>query len=62
MDETKCNRCGGCGQIANSDAGEPWTAWAELPPGSDLMVRMGFIRPLPCPACSASPAPTTEEG
>ena len=35
-DPEPCQRCGGCKQIANSDDGEPWTVWEELPPGSDL--------------------------
>lgn len=48
---SKCMRCDGCGQIANSDDGEPWTAWEALPPGSDLAVRLGLVYPIPCPAC-----------
>jgi len=47
----KCTRCDGCGQVADSDSGEPWTAWASLPPGSDLAVRMGIVKPVPCPEC-----------
>jgi len=47
----KCKRCNGCGRIANSDSGEPWTAWADLPPGSDIAVRLGIVRPIPCPVC-----------
>jgi hypothetical protein len=50
MTET-CQRCDGCGSIANSDSGEPWTQWERLPPGSDLAVRMGLVRPIPCPDC-----------
>jgi hypothetical protein len=46
-----CPRCEGCGQIANSDDGEPWTVWEELPPGSDLAVRVGLVRPITCPGC-----------
>jgi hypothetical protein len=54
-DKGTCSRCDGCGQIASSDDGEPWTMWLELPPGSDLAVRMGIVYPLPCPKCSATP-------
>lgn len=46
-----CTRCDGCGRIADSESGEPWTAWEELPPGADLAVRAGIVRPIPCPAC-----------
>lgn len=50
----KCGRCDGCGRIADSDSGEPWTAWAELPPGSDIAVRLGIVKPIPCPSCGGS--------
>ena len=46
-----CPRCGGCGQIANSDEGEPWSAWEALPEPSKLAVRLGIVRPVPCPRC-----------
>lgn len=52
--DDKCRRCDGCGQIANSEEGEPWTAWSHLPPGSDIAVRMGFVKPIPCPACGGT--------
>lgn len=52
MPETmKCARCEGCGKIANDDDGSPWTAWESLPPGSDLAVRAGIVRPIQCPGC-----------
>lgn len=54
MGNTKCKRCDGCGQIANSTDGEPWTAWKLLPPGSDIAVRLGIVRPVTCPACNGS--------
>ena len=57
----ECRRCEGCGQIANSDEGEPWTAWASLPPGSDLAVQLGMVKPIPCPDCCVEPADTTEQ-
>ena len=56
MDETKtkCFKCQGCGQVANSEEQEAWTYWAELPPGSDVAVRMGLVKPIPCPSCGGS--------
>jgi hypothetical protein len=49
-----CPACDGCGQVADSDDREPWTVWASLPPGSDLAVRAGMVRPMPCPRCAGS--------
>lgn len=49
-----CVRCLGCGQVANSEDAEPWSAWADLPPGSDLAVRAGLVKPVPCPECGGS--------
>ncbi len=57
---TACTDCEGCGQVADTDEREPWTAWASLPPGSDLAVRLGMVRPMPCPRCAGGgtePAP-----
>ncbi len=50
-DKGYCQRCRGCGQIANSDEGEPWVTWENLPEASKLAVRMGLVRPIPCPDC-----------
>lgn len=47
----KCDKCDGCGQIADSEDHEPWTAWANLPPGSDIAVKMGLVKPITCPKC-----------
>lgn len=49
---SKCQRCDGCGLIANSDDGEPWSFWLELPLQSSAAVIMGLVKPIPCPACS----------
>lgn len=54
-DTTVCRRCLGCGQVANSEDAEPWSYWADLPPGSDLAVTMGVVRPVPCPDCGTKP-------
>ncbi|MFN3005124.1 hypothetical protein [Mycolicibacterium wolinskyi] len=55
FDPTKdCRKCVGDGQIANDDDGTPWSAWANLPPGADLAVRMGLVRPVQCPDCKGT--------
>lgn len=46
-----CSRCKGCKQIDDGDEGIAWTHWLALPPGSDLAVRLGVVKPIPCPAC-----------
>jgi hypothetical protein len=46
-----CSRCEGCGQIANSDEGEPWTFWMNLPLKSALAVTLGLVKPVTCPQC-----------
>lgn len=51
MTPVKCQRCDGCGKIANTEEGEPWTAWAELPFPASVAVRMGLVKPVTCPAC-----------
>lgn len=56
-----CPRCLGCGQLANSEDREPWSAWAELPPGSDLAVRMGMVKPIPCDQCGGSGKATSAD-
>jgi hypothetical protein len=50
--DNQCWKCKGCGQVADTDNQEPWTAWSSLPPGSDAAVRMGLVKPIRCPACS----------
>lgn len=52
--ERKCDRCDGEGKIADSEGGEPWSSWAELPPGSDLAVRTGIVKPMDCPDCAGA--------
>jgi hypothetical protein len=54
MTTETCGRCDGCGRVASTEAGEPWTAWASLPPGSDLAVRLGVVKPLRCPRCDGT--------
>ena len=47
---------GGCGQIANDDDASPWAVWEALEPPSDMAVRLGFVRPMPCPECEGKSA------
>jgi len=49
-----CKRCLGWKRIANSDEGESWKYWAELPPPSNLAVQVGLVYPLTCPRCEGS--------
>lgn len=49
--DKKCTRCDGCGKIANSDEGEPWTAWESLPLESQGAMTLGIVRPIACPSC-----------
>lgn len=52
-----CERCHGEKQIANTASGERWSLWEQLPPGSDAAVKLGLVKPIPCPACCpADPA------
>ena len=53
-DDRTCSYCAGCGRVATSEAHEPWSAWEELPPGSDLAVRTGLVRPVQCPVCGGT--------
>lgn len=52
-DSAMCIRCDGCGQIDNGDTGEPWSAWEALPEQSKLFMRLGIVKPIPCPDCSS---------
>lgn len=49
--EDKCPQCEGGGRVADTEGHEPWTFWSELPPGSDIAVQMGLVRPIECPLC-----------
>lgn len=51
---TKCERCDGCGKIADSQDGEPWTYWMQLPLQAATAVLMGLVKPIPCPVCKGS--------
>jgi hypothetical protein len=49
-----CLRCLGDGRIANTDDGEAWKYWLELPLQSAVAVTMGLVRPIPCPECGGT--------
>jgi len=49
-----CEQCEGCGKIADSESGEPWTYWEALPPSCDLAVKLGIVKPIECPRCSGT--------
>ncbi len=50
----RCSKCNGEGRVADSADQEPWSAWATLPRGSDLAVRFGLVKPIPCPKCGGT--------
>lgn len=54
MNEDKCPRCYGCGQLADSDDQEPWSVWMDLPFRSSAAVIMGLVNPIPCPKCGGT--------
>ncbi len=58
--DAKCTKCNGEGRVADSDDQEPWSDWENLPPGSDLAVQMGLVKPIPCPECGGSMAEVRE--
>lgn len=47
----KCQRCRGCGKIADSEDGEPWE---NIPAPSNIAVTLGMVKPIPCPDCGGS--------
>jgi hypothetical protein len=68
-DAENCGQCHGCGKVADTDDRESWLYWLELPPGADLAVRMGIVKPIACPKCGGSgkasapsSVPAREEG
>lgn len=49
-----CQHCLGWKQIANSDDGESWKYWAELPSPENFAVQVGVVFPTRCPRCQGS--------
>lgn len=54
MEDKTCPQCDGCGRIANTEEGEPWKYWAELPVKSAIAVVAGIVRPVECPRCKGT--------
>lgn len=54
MMSVKCMRCNGCGEIADSADGEPWSMWLDLPIASGLAVILGIVKPIDCPDCKGA--------
>ena len=46
-----CERCEGCGQLADTDDQEPWTDWTSLPPGAQTAIHLGLVKPIDCHEC-----------
>ena len=58
-----CMTCGGEGRTdGNPDVAEraPWSFWENLPAGSDLAVRFGLVKPVPCANCDGTGKVTTD--
>ncbi len=53
----KCAKCHGCGQVADTDDQEPWTAWTALPLQSAGAVVAGLVKPIDCPVCGGTGEP-----
>ena len=53
----ECPRCDGCGQLADTEIHEPWTAWTpwlSLPMSRSMELMMGMVSPVDCPVCGGS--------
>ena len=49
-----CPTCEGCGQVANTEGREPWTAWMRIEFRSSAAIGLGLVKPIPCPDCGGS--------
>lgn len=52
--DMKCQKCDGCGQVANTSDQEPWTRWLDIPFKSATAVMLKIVQPVTCPACGGS--------
>jgi len=50
----KCEKCDGCGKVADTPDEEPWTFWLELPLQNSVAVVMGLVRPKLCSDCKGT--------
>jgi len=58
-EKTKCYHCNGEGRTdSHADVAEraPWSFWENLPPGQDIAVRRGWVKPMDCAECGGSGA------
>jgi len=46
-----CDRCAGCGKLADDEDQTPWKYWMELPVQSAIVVLTGIVKPIDCPNC-----------
>jgi hypothetical protein len=49
-----CERCNGCGRIADTEDGEPWTAWTSHRLMASAAVLLRIVRPVKCPDCNGT--------
>jgi len=55
MSEPKmCERCDGCGKLADTEERGPWTAWTSLPLRSAVAVIAGLVKPITCDVCGGT--------
>ncbi len=52
--EGDCATCAGCGKIADSEEGEPWSMWEALPTVSKAAVALGIVKAIECPSCKGT--------
>jgi hypothetical protein len=52
--EGACSHCYGDGKVSDTKDEEPWYVWESLPPGSDIAVKMGLVKPKTCPRCEGT--------
>lgn len=46
-----CPACNDEKVTDNTPDRAPWSFWTSLPPGADLAVHMGLVKPIPCEHC-----------
>lgn len=52
--EDACKQCEGWGKVDDGDEGVSWGIWAALPPGADIAVKWGVVKPITCPRCGGT--------
>ena len=54
MKDGDCERCDGCGYIADDEDACPWKSWMDLPLCSAVAVTLGLVKPIDCPECKGT--------